>query len=141
MIEPTLWAKLHGAATHFPIALALVSALCEAVAWQCWSEELRRKWRFAGTLTIVLAALGGQVAAWSGLFAARWRFWGHGTLLRHHQFVWPALALITALAIWRVRQRTEPTRLGEGIYVGLIFLAALLVGGAGYWGGEMLQAG
>ena len=53
------------------------------------------------TVTIVLGALGSYAAVASGLVMTQWQVWGHGTLLRHHQFVWPAFALMTGLATWR----------------------------------------
>ena len=136
-----MWSKLHGASTHFPIALVLVSTLCEAAACACGEGELRRNLRFAGTITIVLGALGGFAAAASGLIVAKGQFWGHATLLRHHQFVWPAFVLFTGLATWRILRRGEPARVESLAYLAILMLAALLVSLAGYWGGEMLSQG
>ncbi len=110
MIEPSIWSKLHGAATHFPIALVFVSAFCDAASLACRGEDLRRGLRFTGTVTIVLATLGGFGAAFTGLIMTRWKVWGHATLLRHHQFVWPALALMTALTVWRILPRGKASR-------------------------------
>ena len=138
MIEPSDWSKLHGAATHFPIALMLVSAFCDAVVFGVRDLEWRRGLRFTSGITIVLGALGSYAAVLSGLVLARWQVWGHATLLRHHQFVWPAFALMTGLATWRIATRGRaPTK----VYLVLMALAAALMSGAGYWGGELLNHG
>ena len=139
--EPSNWSKLHGAATHFPIALMLVSAFCEAAAIVFRDGEWRRGFRFTAGLTLILGALGSYAAVLSGLVMARWQVWGHGTLLRHHQFVWPAFALMTGLATWRIVARNASERRATVIYTALMFLAAALMSGAGYWGGELLNGG
>jgi len=140
-IEPSIWSKLHGAATHFPIALMLVSAFCDALVLVTRDEEWRRSLRSASGLTIVLGALGSYAAVFSGLVLARWQVGGHGALLRHHQFVWPAFALMTGLATWRILTRSSAERAPAPIYLVLMFLAAVLMSGAGYWGGELLNGG
>lgn len=137
-LEPSLWSKLHGAATHFPIALMLVSAFCDAAALVVREAEWRRGLRATASITIVLGALGSYAAVWSGLVMTRGQVWGHAALLRHHQFVWPAFALMTGLAVWRIAARG---RAPTGLYLVLMVLAAALVSGAGYWGGELLNQG
>ena len=112
-IDPSLWSKLHGAATHFPIALMLVSTLCDSASLVPGDPERQRGFRFAGTVTLTIGALGSYAAVASGLVMARGHVWGHGALLWHHIFVWPAFALM--------------------------FLAAALMSGAGDWGGELLN--
>ena len=61
-IDPTIWSKLHGATTHFPIALMLVSALCDSVSLIPGDAERQRGLRFTATVTIVLGALVGSYA-------------------------------------------------------------------------------
>jgi uncharacterized membrane protein len=139
--EPDIWSKLHGASTHFPIALVIVSAFCDAWAWLCPREELQSKLRFAATVTIVLGALGSYAAVFTGLVTARWQIWGHATLLRHHQFVWPAFALISALAAWRVVHYGQPSRREATINLLIMLIAVAVVSLAGYWGGELLSEG
>src|SRR5580658_9075464 len=104
-IEPTIWSNLHGATTHFPIALMLVSAFCDGASLPCRKADWQSALRSTATVTIVLGALGSYVAVATGLIVAKWQFWGHGTLLRHHQFVWPAFALMVGLATWRAMTR------------------------------------
>ncbi|SRR6266446_3712097 len=141
MFEPSIWSKLHGAATHFPIALMLVSALCESAGFLGKDAALRQRCRFAGTVTIVLGALGSHAAVITGLVMTHGQIWGHDTLLHHHQFVWPAFALMTGLATWRLLSRSDQSRKAATIYLVLLILGAALVSGAGYWGGELLSQG
>ncbi len=141
MIEPSIWAKLHGASTHFPIALMLVSALCDGVSFFSKDAGRRRNSRSVGTVTMVLGALGSYAAVLTGLVMTKGLIWGHAALLHHHQFVWPAFALMTGLATWRMAARAEPSRKSATIYLVLMILSAALVSGAGYWGGELLSEG
>ncbi len=139
--DPTLWSKLHGAATHFPIALMLVSTLCDLVSLFTKDTEQQSGLRYAATLTIVLGALGSYAAVASGIVLTRGQLWGHGTVLRHHQFVWPAFALMTGLATWRIARRHQAAARPSGVYLALMLLTAALMSGAGYWGGEVLNHG
>lgn len=139
--EPTIWSKLHGASTHFPIALMLVSAFCDCLSLAWENAEQRRTLRSVATVTITLGALGSYAAVASGLIVARWHLWGHGTLLRHHQFVWPAFVLMTGLATWRVFSRRTAAERPTAIYLVLMLITTVLIAGAGYWGGEMLERG
>jgi hypothetical protein len=42
------------------------------------------------------------------------------------------------LSVWRIIVRGKRSRTGLFIYLLFAFLAALLVSGAGFWGGEIL---
>jgi len=140
-IDPTTWSKLHGATTHFPIALMLVSAFCDGASLACGKADWQRALRSTATVTVVLGALGSYAAVATGLIVAKWQFWGHGTLLHHHQFVWPAFALMVGLATWRAAARFSPSRKPPIAYLILMVFAAALMSGAGYWGGELLNHG
>ena len=139
--EPSVWSNLHGASTHFPIALMLFSAFCDCVSLFTRDPERRRGFRFAGSVGIVIGALVSYAAVLSGLIISRWQFWGHATLLRHHQFVWPAFAMMTGLAAWRILARNDASRVPTATSLALMLIAAALMSGAGYWGGELLNQG
>jgi uncharacterized membrane protein len=141
MIEPSIWSNLHGASTHFPIALMLVSTFCDCASLLCPKTEQQRALRSAATITLVLGAMGSYAAVATGLVMTKWQVWGHGTLLRHHQFVWPAFALMIGLATWRVFARGGPEDKLPPIYLILMLLATTFISGAGYWGGEVLNRG
>jgi len=140
-IDPAIWSKLHGATTHFPVALTLVSAFCDCASLMPGDADRQRGLRFTASVTIVLGALGSYGAVVSGLWMTQWRVWGHGTLLWHHVFVWPAFALMTGLATWRVLTRREPALKPPLLYLACMIFAAGVISGAGYWGGELLNHG
>src|SRR6267154_26241 len=101
-MEPGLWAKAHGAATHFPIALTLVSVMCDAAGFIFASRPAARDLHAVGYWTIFCSALGSVPAVASGLLMTKGSLLGHGALRLHHLFVWPAFGLLVALATWRV---------------------------------------
>jgi hypothetical protein len=119
----------------------IVSAFCDGVSFFIADEEVSRGFRFSGAISLAISAFGGSAAILSGLVTARWQFWGHATLLMHHRFVWPAFALVTILAIWRISVPGRITRRPTAFYIILMLLAAALMSAAGYWGGEMLNEG
>jgi hypothetical protein len=63
---------------------------------------------------------------------------GHDAMRFHHLFVWPAFALIVGAATWRVLGRDPLSQRPPVGYLAVAGLAAILVMGAGYWGGEMM---
>ena len=123
------------------MGLMLVSAFCDGVSLIARDAEQRRGFRFAGSVTIVIGALVSYAAVLSGLIVSRWQPLGHATLLRHHLFVWPAFAMMTGLAAWRILARNETSRAPTVTSLALMLLAAALMSGAGYWGGELLNQG
>src|SRR5471030_3091969 len=99
-IDPTIWPKLHGASTHFPMALAMAAALFDGLGY-FWPGSAARKAQLhaAGYFTIILGALGTFPAVLSGLFMTRGVTMGHDALLAHHLFVWPAFAGLVGLGV------------------------------------------
>ncbi len=138
-IDPSLWPKLHGASTHFPMALGMVAALFEGLGF-FWAASSPRKAQLlgAGYFTIILAALGTFPAVLSGLLMTRGETMGHGALLFHHLFVWPAFAGLVGLGTWRLVVGERASRRGFIAYLVVLYLTAGLMAGAGYWGGELI---
>jgi uncharacterized membrane protein len=139
-----LWAKMHGGATHFPIALVMVSALFDTAGLLVPDNPAKTRragLHSAGFYTIVLGALGAFGAVGSGLVMAKGQLLGHGNLARHHMFVWPGFGLLITLAVWRLVVRDRASARGFKIYLAGSVLAAVLISAAGYWGGEMLLNG
>ncbi len=139
LIDPTLWPRLHGASVHFPVALAMAAALFDGLGY-LWpkSSPLKAQLHSAGYFTIILGALGTFPAVLSGLLMTKGQVLGHDALLFHHVFVWPAFALLVGLGVWRALVGDKITFRGFTVYLTLLVLAAGLMGGAGYWGGELL---
>ena len=141
MMESTLWAKAHGATTHFPLALALCSVACDVVGFALERRPIGRELRAVGYWTMILGTLGTGPAVLSGLLMTKGTLLGHDALRLHHLFVWPAFALLVGLGTWRALQgRTATPRRVFAGYLILAGIAAGLVTAAAYWGGEMMLA-
>ena len=138
-INPTLWPRLHGASTHFPVALAMAAALFDGLGSLLPKASPRKaQLHAAGYFTVILGALGTFPAVLSGLFMTKGRVLGHDAELFHHLFVWPAFALLAGLGAWRALTGDQATPRGFAIYLAVLFLTAGLMAGAGYWGGELI---
>ena len=143
-MDNSLWVKMHGGTTHFPIALIMASVLFDlvgSVAPDSADKSRRAGFRAAGFYTLILGALGSLGAVLSGLVISHGQLWGRGNLARHHMFLWPAFGLLIALAIWRLLVGNHASRRGLRIYLAVSMVTATLMGAAGYWGGELLLNG
>ncbi len=132
-----LWANLHGGSTHFPIALMIASFLFDTAAY-FGREPYKRDLHVAGFYALLLGAAATFVAVLSGLIISAWKFFGHGMLAAHHDYVWPAFGLMIALAVWRLVVRDTASRPAFAIYLVCALVTAGLMAAAGYWGGELL---
>jgi uncharacterized membrane protein len=138
-MDPEIWAKMHGASTHFPMALAMAAALFDGAGY-FWPGASPRKAQLhaAGYFTIILGALGTFPAVLSGLLMTKGEVLGHDALLFHHLFVWPAFAGVVGLGVWRAMMGDRVSPRSFGVYLAALFLTAGLMAGAGYWGGELI---
>jgi uncharacterized membrane protein len=139
-MHPEIWAKLHGATVHFPIALVLCSGVLDASGCFCPDPAVRRGLHAAGYWTLLLGAMGTVPAVVSGLVMTKGVMLGHDTLRLHHLFAWPAFAVIIGAAAWRVLADDFAVRKASLAYLAVVGLGALLVLAAAYWGGEILLA-
>lgn len=101
----SIWVKMHGGTTHFPIALVMASVafdLIGVIVPESADQSRRAGFRAAGYYTLLLAALGSIGAVVSGLVISRGQLWGRGSLAHHHTFLWPAFGLLVGLASWRL---------------------------------------
>jgi uncharacterized membrane protein len=140
-MDPSVWNKLHGATTHFPIALVMASLLFDLIG--CLVPDDPHKTRragfhAAGFYTLTLAALGAVGAVISGLLITAGKLWGHGAVARHHAFVWPAFGLLLALAVWRLAAGNRTSGRVFKAYLIISMITCALMSTAGYWGGEIL---
>ena len=55
-MNPTFWARMHGGATHFPIALLMVSVLFDHAGFWWRNEVRRREFCAVGFYSLFVAA-------------------------------------------------------------------------------------
>ena len=129
---------VHGAITHFPIALLFVSVALDMVAivkkpnlhWSAW-------------LLLVLGTIGAVVATITGLIS-HFPYEEDPVLLAaiepHQYTAFAATAVFGALTVWRWR----PVRRGSDIggrsaYLALALLGLIVLGVTGFLGGNLLS--
>jgi uncharacterized membrane protein len=137
-MNQTLWARMHGGATHFPIALLMVSVVFDHAGFWWRDEVRRREFRVVGFYSLLIAAAASPAAVLSGIALSRGILMGTGMLALHHYFIWPAFGLLIGLAVWRLVVRERASRRASGCYLALASLTLVAMMTAGYWGGEML---
>jgi uncharacterized membrane protein len=137
-MNQTLWARMHGGATHFPIASLIVSVVFDYAGFWWRNESGRREFRAFGFYSLLIAAAASPVAVISGIALSKGKLMGNGDLLLHHLFIWPAFSLLVGLAVWRLVMRERASRRAAKCYLMLVTIAAVAMMGAGYWGGEMI---
>jgi uncharacterized membrane protein len=135
------WDKLHGALTHFPIALLLFSTACDFGSVLFNTRPFARELRSISFYALAVAALASVGAVISGIALTKGDMWGRGDFAWHHRFVWPAFGLLLVLAVWRLVVREAMSRFGLCLYLILTLIASGLVAAAGYFGGELVLSG
>jgi len=132
------WQRMHGGSTHFPIVLLLVSVAFDLVARWWRDDAARRGLRLAAFGCAIVGVLGGCGAVVSGLAMSHGQVIGTGYEKYHHLFVWPAFGLATGFVVWRSLKGGWIFQPASTRYLTGMGVAAALMMGAGYWGGEML---
>lgn len=139
VIDPAVWPRMHGATTHFPVALTMVALVLDGLGFFLPpASPHKEKLLGAGYYVVILGALGTFPAVLSGLFMTKGDVLGHDALLYHHLLVWPSFALLAGLGAWRALVGETYSPRGFGIYLGFLAVTAGLMAGAGYWGGELI---
>ena len=137
-MNQTFWARTHGGATHFPIALIMVSVLFDVAGFWWRDEARRREFYSVGFYSLLIAAAASPVAVLSGIALSKGILLGTGMLALHHYFVWPAFGLLIGLAVWRLVVRERASRRARGFYLAVASLTLVAMMTVGYWGGEMI---
>jgi uncharacterized membrane protein len=137
-MNQTFWARMHGGATHFPIALLMVSVVFDYAGFWWGDEVRRRELRAFGFYSLLIAAAASPAAVLSGIALSKGILLGTGMLALHHYFIWPAFGLLVGLAVWRLVMRERISRRAHGCYLALASLTLVAMMSAGYWGGEMI---
>lgn len=133
--------KFHPPIIHFPVALILVAALLEMVAWLKPRAALSERLAVAAAINLFGGAAGALVAAALGWALAA----GMGfepelkPALFWHRWIGTATALVACVTVgawfWRRRTGTTSTRLTFRL---LLLLTAASVGVVGFLGGVLV---
>lgn len=136
------WPEIHGAITHFPVALLMAAAAFEIGVLLTRNKERQEAWRTTSFWMLVVAVVTAVPSLLSGYITGLTVFPKNARAPIIFDWHWMSALATTALSIvalwWRVRQRdrlSRPTRLA---CVLLMTIAAGVVGGTGYWGGKMV---
>jgi uncharacterized membrane protein len=135
-----VYGHFHPALVHFPIALVTTGA-----ALEIWDAVVRRQTRPSRTaeLLLILGLLGALLAAGSGLalfHAEDFRPDVRAAAETHRVLALAGVAVLLAAVLWGRRLHHHETP-GSGLiwtYRTLVWLAAVLVGLAGHYGGWMV---
>ncbi|MBC8104198.1 MAG: DUF2231 domain-containing protein [Cytophagales bacterium] len=132
-----LWVHVHGASTHFPIALLIVSLLFDLGALIFRQPN----WRIVAYYTLLAAALGTIPAVLSGLTGGQGWFgidpWTSGPVNTHRLVSLIASGIMLALALWRGLKRDALKGVPFAIYLVLVVLSSVLIGYTGWLGGAV----
>lgn len=122
---------------HFPLTDFAVSLLAIAALIEVARVVLKRPaWAVAVDVLLVSGFLGALAAVGSGLWLVSTELHVHDDLLSiHHRFAYGTLATASASMIARLLQKRSPV-LGA-IKTVTLLVSALLVSGAGFYGGKM----
>ena len=133
----SIWYHLHGALTHFPIALGIISFFFDLAG----AVTRRQSLRLAGFWTLLVAATASVAAGLTGCLvtnletASGWNKMP-SFVLHRGLGIFVAVLLVT-LALWRGAQRDKLSGRGfVGYLVGVAFAAAA-VGLAGFLGNRV----
>ncbi|MBX3735257.1 MAG: hypothetical protein KF715_01090 [Candidatus Didemnitutus sp.] len=135
-----LWAQVHGATVHFPIALVFFALFGDSLAQLTWRRPSSGTWLNMARYTVIAAAVSCWPPLVSGLWLTRGNLWGHGALRWHHLFLWPMVALLTGLAVWRQCRPLPVSRRAHLGHLVLLLAIAGLVAATGHWGGQLSQS-
>lgn len=134
------WQHVHGASSHFPIALVIV-----AVFFELGAIVLKKtSWRLVGFWSVVLAAVASVPTVLSGL-TGQLGWLGNGesattlagseyVILHRNVSLWGGGAILL-LALWRVLREKSGMKQGElSLYLVALVAAMGAIGYTGYLG-------
>ena len=137
-----VWQHLHGATTHFPIALVFVSAVFDAGALLF----KKTNWRTVGYWTLMATVIMLLPVVASGLYGIyvdaegkdRMTNGGYNvarTILWHRNMSFFATAFLLIPAIWRTAKRDEITTAARVVCLLFVVIGAAFIAVVGYNGG------
>jgi mono/diheme cytochrome c family protein len=137
------WLNLHGAFTHFPVALLLTGAAFEVGAYLFRKTEWRivSFWLLVAAVVLALPSLATGWVMATGMFGSAWPS-GPPVFVQHRTLAISTSVVAALLLAGRVVRRDATASRGSAVAAVLVFvLAAVGAGLTGYLGGEMVLAG
>lgn len=128
---------LHPMTVHFAIALFMIAVLLDLTA----VVTSKRQYHWAAWINLVLAAIAAVAAVGTGMTAEvllKPTHEAHQTLDVHKLLGFGSLAGIVLLSMWRFTLRGNFPQKAASLYIVLSLAGVGLVGGASYYGGEMV---
>lgn len=129
-----LWQHIHGASVHFPVALAVVSALFDLGALALRRETLRTVgfWCLIVATVVAVPALLSGLAAQLGWFGIE--KWEAESLLKHRNLALIASGILLVLSVWRVATRDQAPPAIRAVQALIALAAAVFAGWTGFVG-------
>jgi uncharacterized membrane protein/mono/diheme cytochrome c family protein len=136
------WPEIHGALTHFPIALLIMAAAFEIGAWLTKSDRLRNDWRTVSFWMMCGAVLMAVPALITGYITGRTLFSGPARAPQIFDWHWRAAVttsvLATLILLWRVKKRDQLSRAARGAMTASLLVTVTFVAITGFLGGKMV---
>jgi uncharacterized membrane protein/mono/diheme cytochrome c family protein len=136
------WPEIHGALTHFPIALLVMAAAFEIGAWLTKNDRLRTDWRTVSFWMMCGAVLMALPALLTGYITAQTLFSGPAKPPQIFDWHWRAAVTTSVLAtltlLWRVKKRDRLSGAARGALTASLLVTVAFVAITGYLGGKMV---
>lgn len=135
------WPEIHGAVTHFPVALLMAGAFFEVLAHLSRSDKRRAEWWRVSFWMLVVSVVTAVPSLLSGYITGREVF-GSATPPQIFNWHWMSAVVTSVLAAavlgWRLRTRDELSQMARRVATLVVLFASLTVGYTGYLGGKMV---
>lgn len=136
--EPSFDIRLiHPTVVHFAIGLFVISVFFDLLGKLLKLQSFHQ----AGWLNLVIGAIAAMISVAFGMVAElhlKPSLIAHTTLDLHKILAFSTLAVISILLVWRVGLRGSFPARGGLLYLLLSGIGVGLIGGTGYYGGEMV---
>ena len=129
--------RFHTAVVHFPVGLTLGAVIAEIVG----RRRDAAPWRAAARIMLVIAAVGGIVAAALGWINAGFVMIDTDGVLTWHRWIGTALALLGVALAWAATGSGRDSGRPRSLYWLLLGVTSIGVAIQGYLGGALVHGG
>ncbi|HEX8236403.1 MAG TPA: DUF2231 domain-containing protein [Abditibacteriaceae bacterium] len=136
------WPELHGALTHFPIALLVMATAFEFGALLTKKDHLRNDWRTVSFWMMCGAVLMSVPTLLTGYITGQTLFSGPASPPQIFTWHWRAAVatsvLATLIVAWRVKRRDQLSRAARSGLLACLLVTVAFVATTGFLGGKMV---